>query len=199
MKLGHVVYGVILLPSRDLIKVRDLVSRLLDGTETHAYVDTGAWIRNRFNVAISRALECGAAVTSARFENAFDKDSAVALAKALKVNSSIKMLEIVKAEIGDSEVNELAEALKTHSSLMRLFLFENHIGDLGAIALANILKENTVIHELDLSKNNIGDEGAMALAEALDINSRVQILKLGDNKILRHVKFRLQSNIRLEF
>ena len=60
----------------------------------------------------------------------------------------------------------MAEALKTNSTLKEIRLDFNNIGDEGAAALAEtFLKRNSTLHRLCLTNNNIGDEGAIALAE----------------------------------
>ena len=59
----------------------------------------------------------------------------------------------------------MAEALKTNSTLKEIRLDFNNIGDEGAAALAETLKRNSTLHRLCLTNNNIGDEGAIALGE----------------------------------
>merc|ERR1712096_569572 len=64
----------------------------------------------------------------------------------------------------------LAEALKTNTTVQTIDLGSNRIGPEGAVALAEALKTNTTVQKIDLGSNSIGPEGAVALAEALKTN-----------------------------
>ena len=70
----------------------------------------------------------------------------------------------------------LAEALKSNSTLQTLKLSGNRVGVKGTMALAEALKSNSTLQTLELHYNNIGDNGAKALAEALKSNSTLQVL-----------------------
>ena len=85
--------------------------------------------------------------------------------------------------IGDEGANSLAQALRVNTSLSLLNLSFNFIGVAGAISLARALRVNTSLSSLDLSRNSIGDEGASSLAEALKVNTSVSSLNLGNNSI----------------
>jgi hypothetical protein len=77
----------------------------------------------------------------------------------------------------------LAEALRTNTSLTTLELYNNQIGDAGAVALAEALRTNTSLTTLNLSGNQIGDAGAVALAIALRTNTSLTALWILDNQI----------------
>ncbi|GBG35178.1 NACHT, LRR and PYD domains-containing protein 1, partial [Hondaea fermentalgiana] len=98
-------------------------------------------------------------------------NGAKALAGALKENSSLKDLSLVKNNIGPDGAKALAGALKENFSLQKLDLSENKIGSDGAKALAGALKENSSLQDLILAFNEIGPDGAKALAGALKENS----------------------------
>ena len=89
---------------------------------------------------------------------------------------SICNLNVSSMEITDEGVIAIAEALKINSTLQTIYLDYNEIGVEGAIAIAEALKINSTLQEINLDDNEIGDEGAIAIAEALKINSTLQKL-----------------------
>ncbi|KAF9201931.1 hypothetical protein BGZ59_002435, partial [Podila verticillata] len=105
------------------------------------------------------------------------------LAKTLRANSTLTILNLQSNSIGANGAQALAEALKTNSTLTTLNLDNNLIGDNGAQALAEVLKTNSTLTTLNLDNNRIGDNGAQALAEALKTNSTLTTLNLQENKI----------------
>ncbi|XP_078381248.1 NACHT, LRR and PYD domains-containing protein 3-like [Oculina patagonica] len=108
---------------------------------------------------------------------------AVVLAKALKGNSSLTVLNLSGNNIGDHGATGLAGALRKNASLRELNLFGNNIGDVGATGLAGALDENSSLTWLDLSANKIGDDGTTGLARALQENTSLTVLVLSHNKI----------------
>ncbi|XP_011269977.1 hypothetical protein CAOG_08406 [Capsaspora owczarzaki ATCC 30864] len=86
-------------------------------------------------------------------------------------------------QIGIAEALAIAEALKVNTTLTMLFLQVNQIGDAGAQAIAEALKENKTLAQLDLHMNQIGDVGAHAIAEALKVNTTLIQLLLDGNSI----------------
>jgi hypothetical protein len=113
-----------------------------------------------------------------------DASDAMVIAEALKVNSTLQMLNLnSNNRMGDSGVAAIAEALKVNSSLRRLWLCGNYIEDSGATAIAEALKVNSSLQKLSLGDNQIYASGAEALAEALELNSTLQQLDLSCNQI----------------
>ena len=109
-------------------------------------------------------------------------EGAKALAEALKVNATVKLLNLSDCGIGDDGAAALAEALRSNTSLTKLGLWVNEdIGDEGAKALAGALKVNTTVEELILDACGIGDDGAAAFAEALRSNTSLTKLWLDRN------------------
>ena len=112
----------------------------------------------------------------------------VALAEALKQNTSLTELDLSSNHISDQGAADLAEALKQNMSLTELNLSANDISAQGAAALAEALKQNTSLTQLNLSQrylssNSISAQGAAALAEALKQNSSLTQLDLSNNGI----------------
>ncbi|KAL0240049.1 hypothetical protein GEMRC1_010156 [Eukaryota sp. GEM-RC1] len=69
----------------------------------------------------------------------------------------------------------LADALKVNTSVKSIDLQWNCIGDVGARALADALKFNDTVTNVDLFANSIGDDAVRALAEVLKANEKIKI------------------------
>lgn len=107
------------------------------------------------------------------------------LVDALKVNSSIKHLDLSHNAVQDIGARVLALLLKpcagtgsSSSSLRTLCLQHNEIGDDGAAALAGGLASSTKLQRLWLQHNAIGEAGASALCRAMRHNMACIDLKL---------------------
>ena len=108
---------------------------------------------------------------------------AVALAQALRHNSTLMELNLSNKGISDAGAVVLAQALHHNSTLQSLYLSNNSISDAGAVALAQALRHNSTLMELNLSNKGISDAGAVVLAQALHHNSTLQSLYLSNNSI----------------
>ena len=107
-------------------------------------------------------------------------EGAVALARALLENSTLRGLHISNSNVG---AEALAQALHHNSTLLELTLSCNSISDGGVVALACALHHNSTLLELKLSSSGISDGGAVALAQALHHNSTLKKLYLSNNCI----------------
>ncbi|KAL0241017.1 hypothetical protein GEMRC1_006253 [Eukaryota sp. GEM-RC1] len=159
--------------------------------------------------------------------NSIDGENAIFLSDALKINSTIKILNLEgNSSIGSrgaaalaeaflvnttlTEINLvgnlvraegallLSEALKVNSVISKINLRHNFICDEGAIALADLLKVNHSITEINLASNSIGDEGVLALAEALSVNTTVTMMNLLGNIIAFKTKQLLLEDQRVQ-
>ncbi|KJE97164.1 hypothetical protein CAOG_010088 [Capsaspora owczarzaki ATCC 30864] len=108
---------------------------------------------------------------------------AQSIAEALKVNTTLKALSLAKNQIGDVGANAIAEALKVNKTLTWLDLGKSRIGNAGAQAIAEALKMNAMVTEIGLKQNQIGNAGAHAIAEALKVNTGLIVLYLNENEI----------------
>ena len=130
-------------------------------------------------------------------KNQISNDGVIALAEALKDNTTITTLDIGMNYIGPSGAEALAEALKVNKTLTTLLMKDNYISDKGTVFLAEALKVNTTLTKLDISMNYIGDIGGRALLIALgeggnktltsldiDLNDMEYKLKQELNKLL---------------
>eukprot|EP00984_Skeletonema_dohrnii_P008654 scaffold3211_cov91-Skeletonema_dohrnii-CCMP3373.AAC.7 len=108
-------------------------------------------------------------------DNKIGKEGAIALAEALKENTTLTTLTLGWNGIDKEGAIALAEALKENTTLTALKLENNFIDNEGAIALAEALKENTTLTSLNLEYNEIGDEGAFAKSNIADITHRNRV------------------------
>jgi len=95
-----------------------------------------------------------------------DSKKAIALAAALKRNSTLQILNLYSNFIGDEGAIALAATVKQNTTLKVLVLGGNKIGDQGAHAIANALKQNRTMNKLASENNNIGDDAKKGVRDA---------------------------------
>nr|VDZ49639.1 paraflagellar_rod_component_putative/GeneDB:LmjF.36.4230 [Leishmania donovani] len=83
--------------------------------------------------------------------------------------------------LDDDSVWLLAQALRLNSTVRQLNLSHNSFGDTGASYLADYLADNRTMLELNLSSCTIGNRGAQNLCKALATNQALQSLDLSNN------------------
>ena len=83
--------------------------------------------------------------------------------------------------MGDDNVLALAEALKANTTLKRLDINHRMLFDSGAIAVAEALKGNKSLTFLNMTCNCIGPAGMHGLADALKVNTSLKWIDLRDN------------------
>ena len=88
------------------------------------------------------------------------------IGESLKINSTLKELNLNGNEIGSMGAESIGDALKSNTSLEILRLVRNGIGDTGAISLGDGLKENSSLQILELQNNEIGVAGSLQLLKA---------------------------------
>ena len=84
--------------------------------------------------------------------NSLRADSMIAIAEALKVNSTVTKIDVSDNEIGGQSGKSTPE---------------------GPAALAEALKVNTTVQWVNVSQNSLGPEGGKALASALQTNTSI--------------------------
>jgi Ran GTPase-activating protein (RanGAP) involved in mRNA processing and transport len=78
---------------------------------------------------------------------------------------TIRSVDLTRTHIDDEGAVALADALKANTSVTNMNLGGNKIGDEGASALADAIEANTSLTNIDLCENKIGDVGACRRAE----------------------------------
>ena len=127
-----------------------------------------------------------------RQDHTCDEQIALAAAKMLRTNNTLKSLEMSGCLLGSKGVTYIAEALKSNRTLNSLCLTSTGCGDKGVAALADMLRCNKTLTELLISNfidieedkshyNEVGDDGAVALAGALRVNNSLEKLHLNNN------------------
>ena len=106
----------------------------------------------------------------------------MAIAKALKTNSTLQELVLDGNKIGDDGAVALATALKSNSStLLQLKLWHSAIHFDGLRAIAEALRTNSTLLELEhdpIDSFQRKDDGRRAFAKALEANWTRHYLRL---------------------
>jgi len=110
--------------------------------------------------------------------------ASVVLARELRYNSSLKLLDLSSNSIGDQGASALSAVLIANTTLESLDVASNGISKRGLDCLAMGLRHNKSLKSLELSFNGFGDGACQTLCEALDQNSSLQYLGLGFNGIM---------------
>ena len=132
-----------------------------------------------------------------------DDEFKVIIDKLKNNDQSLTELDLSVKRFDDDhdEVIALAEALKKNTTLTTLNIVDNHrLGNFGVIALAEALKENKTLKTLNISHNMIYKEASSALAEALKINTTLTTLYLNwiygiNDEIISKMDKYLERNI----
>jgi hypothetical protein len=117
------------------------------------------------------------------FDNGLGSEGGIAVAEALKTNTSLRSLDLESNGLGSEGGIAVAAALKTNTSLSSLNLWDNDLGSEGGIAFAEALKTNTSLSSLNLAGNDLRSDGGIAVAKALKTNTSLSSLDLGRNGI----------------
>ena len=116
----------------------------------------------------------------------FGDSSLETFSKALKSRGTqMTHLHLSNLSISSSHVISLAEALRVNATLKLLDLSCNKIDCSGARTLAQALKKNQSLICLKLRDNKISDAGAENFVEVLQCNKTLMILDLSDNCMTR--------------
>eukprot|EP00747_Dinoflagellata_sp_TGD_P163964 gnl/TRDRNA2_/TRDRNA2_183248_c0_seq1.p1 gnl/TRDRNA2_/TRDRNA2_183248_c0~~gnl/TRDRNA2_/TRDRNA2_183248_c0_seq1.p1 ORF type:complete len:432 (+),score=111.90 gnl/TRDRNA2_/TRDRNA2_183248_c0_seq1:75-1370(+) len=132
--------------------------------------------------------------------NNIQAKGAVALATGIKVNRSLRSLNLKWNSIGrdPTGIQALSEALSSNLTIGHVDLRNNRINNVGAKYVGEMLVANTTITHLDLSWNDIGVDGGIALLNGLKHNSTVIDCQLSGSKVgeetLHEVAFLLRRN-----
>jgi Ran GTPase-activating protein (RanGAP) involved in mRNA processing and transport len=150
---------------------------------------------SRFPLTRPRAYAVNTTLTSLDLQNNYKigGDGAKGLAAGLKVNKSLKKLNL-QGSIDDKDgLMALADALRGNRTLEELSLYFNGVDDDVAAALADALLRGvpgccgsravTGLTTLTLTQNQIHEAGAVAIGQALKGNSTLRELRLNINII----------------
>ena len=97
------------------------------------------------------------------------------ISDCLKINKSLKELNISGNMITSNGAKEIATAIRVNTTLKKLDLSCNKISDDGVGFISDGLKNNNSLQELNISRNEITSEGAQYIAEAIQVNTTQEI------------------------
>eukprot|EP00038_Savillea_parva_P003084 m.120817 g.120817 ORF g.120817 m.120817 type:complete len:621 (+) comp11067_c0_seq1:170-2032(+) len=110
--------------------------------------------------------------------NAFGEDRGKAIAAALLVNRGVESMGIQFNSIGPAAGIDIANSLCRNNHITFLNLCDNNLDETVARAFGAMLKTNKTLIFLDLCENPLGSEGAAALAEGLADNKTLKGINL---------------------
>jgi Ran GTPase-activating protein (RanGAP) involved in mRNA processing and transport len=106
------------------------------------------------------------------------------LAQALKVNKSLRYLNLKLNRIDDKGGSKLCIDLQNNNSnLEYLSLSSNSLGHMFCESLAEFLKINRTIRRIDISCNFIDDSNANTLKDSLESNSNIIEIDVRNNQL----------------
>lgn len=110
---------------------------------------------------------------------------AIAVFRALRVNTSLLSLSLQYLGLGDQAMCALAAMLRYNSTLTKLDLQGNRIGPLGVQALCDAVEDipDSMLVHLDLSYNQITDAGISSLCRAFRENETIVWLNVSWNQL----------------
>jgi Ran GTPase-activating protein (RanGAP) involved in mRNA processing and transport len=117
------------------------------------------------------------------YNNVIGVEGALALADALKFNTSVTNINLGGNQMGAEGALALADALQVNTKVSNIDISQNGIGAEGALVIADALKFNTSVTNVNFRRNGIGNKGASALANSLKVNTSVTTILLGGNAI----------------
>ena len=141
-------------------------------------------ISNAGAVALAQALRQNSTLNGLNLSNnSISNAGAVALGQALCCNSTLEELHLSNNSISDAGAVALGQALHHNSTLMELVLSNNSISNTGVVAIAEALHHNSTLKYIYFSNNSISDAGVVAIAKALRHNSTLKYIYLSNNSI----------------
>ena len=105
------------------------------------------------------------------------------ISDCLKINKSLKELNMSKNEITSNGAKEIATAIRVNTTLEKLDLSCNALSDDGVNFISDGLKNNNSLKEVNISRNKITSEGAQYIADAIRINTTLVKLDLSCNTL----------------
>ena len=107
---------------------------------------------------------------------------AVNISKVLRINETLKYLDISENPVGDDGISAISDGLHVNTTLIQLLVHSCEFHSKGAKSIAEMLQTNKTLKYLEISDNHIGDDGAMAVACSVQANTTLCALELHDCK-----------------
>ena len=107
---------------------------------------------------------------------------AVNISKVLRVNKTLKYLDISDNPVGDDGISAISDGLHVNTTLIQLVACSCEFCSNGANSIAELLQTNKTLKYLDISRNHIDDDGVTAVACSVQANTTLGELELRDYK-----------------
>ena len=98
-------------------------------------------------------------------------NGAVSIGKMLRINETLKHLEISTNSFGDDGISTISDSLHVNTTLIQIVACYCGFYNKGAESVAKMLRVNKTLKYLDISKNQIGDDGTTAVAQSILTNA----------------------------
>ena len=116
-------------------------------------------------------------------DNCMDEAGIKILASILKENLYITDLDISENIMYDTGLVELIGALKSSKIIKHLKMSQTGLKDRHATVISDLIKENSHMKKLVLSKNELGSAAGVVIGDALALNNTISHLDLSWNHI----------------
>ena len=129
-----------------------------------------------------------------------------AIEKMLKVNKTLKVLNLSRCTLTNEVVSNFANGLAQNNSVRKVLLHSNYIGSAGAVSIFRSLEQNTSLEKLGLSRNRqLAEDDSEAVGCAtermLNVNKTLKVLNLSHcnvtDPIVKHILTGLNKNTSL--
>ena len=107
---------------------------------------------------------------------------AVNISKVLRVNKTVKYLDISDNPVGDDGISAISDGLHDNTTLIQLVACSCEFHSKGAESIAKMLLTNKTLKYLDISGNHIEDDGITVVACSIQANTALCELELHDCK-----------------
>ena len=108
---------------------------------------------------------------------------AMCLAEGLKMNSTLKTLNLNGCGITSEGTKYMAHALTVNKTLQNFYIERNEITDEGVVCLAKALKTNVGLTYLNLAECGMTDESLNVLGTCLAENRSIKTLCIGQEQV----------------
>lgn len=124
--------------------------------------------------------------------------SGVVLAEALKINSTLRVLDLSSNGFDEEEGQAIAEALTINETLEWLDLSNNRFGEKVGKVFSDALRVNRALHSLNLKHNDFNDNVGQVFSTALQSNLTLTSFDCSSSgisySILRSIERRVERN-----
>ena len=133
-------------------------------------------------IVICEALKINSTLKEINISNnLFGDEGTKYLSGYLSMNPSLFLINLSVNDIRQSGMKHLSNALRLNSTLKEIYFFQNRIGDEGVKYLSECLKVNCCLSKINLCHTEINAKGVKYLSEALKINTSLKSINLGSN------------------